>query len=127
MGDFLADHRDRVAAERALAGDWGKLTATERGRLRAKLAELIKERVDELAHIEALDVGPSRFDETLNMLRAERATEELRVAGLEVVETIIGDPDFAAAAGDVLHSREIDDVVNALKARTDAFEFAMSG
>ena len=45
------------AAERALAGDWGKLTATERGRLMAKLAELIKERVDELAHIEALDVG----------------------------------------------------------------------
>src|SRR6202046_4535429 len=45
------------AAERALAGDWGKLTATERGRLMAKLAGLIKERVDELAHIEALDVG----------------------------------------------------------------------
>jgi aldehyde dehydrogenase (NAD+) len=45
------------AAERALVGDWGKLTATERGRLMAKLAELIKERVDELAHIEALDVG----------------------------------------------------------------------
>ncbi|HEV7479237.1 MAG TPA: aldehyde dehydrogenase family protein, partial [Roseiarcus sp.] len=45
------------AAERALAGDWGRLTATERGRLMAKLSELIKERVDELAHIEALDVG----------------------------------------------------------------------
>ena len=46
------------AAERALAGDdWGKLTATERGRLLAKLAELITERVDELARIEALDVG----------------------------------------------------------------------
>jgi aldehyde dehydrogenase (NAD+) len=45
------------AAERALAGDWGRLTATERGRLLAKLSELITERVDELAHIEALDVG----------------------------------------------------------------------
>jgi hypothetical protein len=45
------------------------------------------------------------------MLRAERATDELRTAGLEVIETIVGDPDFAAAAGDVLHSREIDDVV----------------
>src|SRR6202034_4089059 len=45
------------AAERALGGAWGKLTATERGRLIAKLAELITERVDELAHIEALDVG----------------------------------------------------------------------
>src|SRR3984957_5265365 len=45
------------AAERALAGDWGKLTATERGRLLSKLAGLITERVDELALIEALDVG----------------------------------------------------------------------
>jgi hypothetical protein len=43
--------------------------------------------------------------------RAERGTEALRAAGLEVVETIVGDADFAAAAGDVLHSREIDDVV----------------
>ena len=33
------------AAERALAGEWGKLTATERGRLLMKLAGLINERV----------------------------------------------------------------------------------
>jgi aldehyde dehydrogenase (NAD+) len=45
------------AASQALGGAWGKLTATERGRLLAKLAGLITERVDELAHIEALDVG----------------------------------------------------------------------
>jgi len=45
------------------------------------------------------------------MLRAERATEEIRAAGLEVVEAIVGEADFAAAAGDVLHAREIDDVV----------------
>jgi aldehyde dehydrogenase (NAD+) len=45
------------AAERALAGEWGKLTATERGRLMAKLAVLINERVEDLARIEALDVG----------------------------------------------------------------------
>lgn len=43
--------------------------------------------------------------------RAIDATAALRAAGLEVIETIIGDADFAAAAGDVLHSREIDDVV----------------
>jgi hypothetical protein len=43
--------------------------------------------------------------------RAERNTETIRAAGLEVIETIVGDADFAAAAGDVLHSREIDDVV----------------
>ena len=44
-------------------------------------------------------------------LRAEAATAAMRDAGLEVIESIVGDADFAAAAGDVLHSREIDDVV----------------
>jgi hypothetical protein len=44
------------------------------------------------------------------MGRAEAGTEALRAAGIEVIETIVGDADFAAAAGDVLHSREIDDV-----------------
>ena len=44
-------------------------------------------------------------------LRAEAATAAVRGAGLEVIESIVGDADFAAAAGDVLHSREIDDVV----------------
>ena len=45
------------AAERALGGEWGRLTATERGRLLLKLAELINARVEELARIEAIDVG----------------------------------------------------------------------
>jgi aldehyde dehydrogenase (NAD+) len=45
------------AAEHALAGEWGKLTAAERGRLMAKLAELITDRVEDLARMEALDVG----------------------------------------------------------------------
>jgi aldehyde dehydrogenase (NAD+) len=46
-----------AAAERALGGAWGKLTAAERGRLMMKLARLVSERVEELARIEALDVG----------------------------------------------------------------------
>jgi aldehyde dehydrogenase (NAD+) len=45
------------AAERALGGEWGRLTATERGRLLMRLAELINARVEELARIEAIDVG----------------------------------------------------------------------
>ena len=45
------------AAERALRGPWGRLTATERGRLLAKLADLISARIEELARIEAFDVG----------------------------------------------------------------------
>ena len=38
-------------------GDWGRLTATERGRLLTRLGELVRTRVEELARIEALDVG----------------------------------------------------------------------
>ncbi len=53
--------------------------------------------------------APSDWTDALS--RAERSAAELRGAGLEVIETIVGDADFAAAAGDVLHSREIDDVV----------------
>jgi len=45
------------AAERALAGEWGRLTATERGRLLMTLSGLVKARVETLARIEALDVG----------------------------------------------------------------------
>jgi hypothetical protein len=56
--------------------------------------------------------GPESATDWADALgRAERGTAALREAGLEVVETIVGDADFAAAAGDVLHSREIDDVV----------------
>jgi hypothetical protein len=56
--------------------------------------------------------GPDDSDDWADALfRAERGAEALRGAGLEVIETIVGDADFAAAAGDVLHSREIDDVV----------------
>jgi aldehyde dehydrogenase (NAD+) len=46
-----------AAAEAALAGDWGRLTAAERGRLLARLGRLVEERVEDLARLEALDVG----------------------------------------------------------------------
>ncbi len=45
------------AAEQALAGEWGRLTAAERGRLLMTLSGLVKARAEELARIEALDVG----------------------------------------------------------------------
>jgi hypothetical protein len=60
------------------------------------------------AHKEQLDGEAAWIDA---FARAEEAAAALRTAGLEVIETIVGDADFAAAAGDVLHSREIDDVV----------------
>ena len=45
------------AAEAARAGEWGNLANFERGRLLAKIGALVFENADELAKLEALDVG----------------------------------------------------------------------
>ena len=45
------------AAQAARAGEWGRLTAAERGRLLMAMGRAVLERVDELARLEALDVG----------------------------------------------------------------------
>ena len=44
-------------ARSALDGEWGRLTAPERGRLLARLGQLVLENVDTLARLESLDVG----------------------------------------------------------------------
>jgi aldehyde dehydrogenase (NAD+) len=44
-----------IAGDRA--GAWGRLTATERGRILLKMSALVLEQADELARLEALDVG----------------------------------------------------------------------
>jgi len=46
-----------VAAQAALDGEWGVLTAAERGRLLLKMSAITLEQADELARLEALDVG----------------------------------------------------------------------
>ena len=46
-----------AAAQAALVGDWGRLTATERGRILHRMASITLARADELAQLEALDVG----------------------------------------------------------------------
>lgn len=46
-----------VAARAAYEGPWGKVTAAERGRILLKLRDLVLARVDDLARIEAMDVG----------------------------------------------------------------------
>jgi aldehyde dehydrogenase (NAD+) len=46
-----------AAAQAALDGAWGKLTATERGRLLSKLASLIARDAERLARLESRDVG----------------------------------------------------------------------
>ena len=45
------------AAEAALSGDWGKATAAERGRVLAKIGQAVLANADELAKLEAMDVG----------------------------------------------------------------------
>jgi aldehyde dehydrogenase (NAD+) len=45
------------AAERALASDWGRFTAAERGRVLARIGRLIETRAEELAQLESRDVG----------------------------------------------------------------------
>ncbi|GAA6160757.1 aldehyde dehydrogenase family protein [Ruegeria sp. HU-ET01832] len=46
-----------AAAQAALDGDWGHKTALERGRILTRLGQLVLERVDDLAALEAMDVG----------------------------------------------------------------------
>ena len=46
-----------AAAQRALDGAWGKMTATERGRILMRFGELIVKNADEVARIEARDTG----------------------------------------------------------------------
>ncbi len=49
------------------------------------------------------------YAEALN--RADAAAAHLRLAGIELEEVVVGDPEPFAAAGDVLHAREFDEVV----------------
>ena len=46
-----------AAAQKALKGEWGKMPAFERGRILSKIGQLILTKIDELAELEAKDVG----------------------------------------------------------------------
>ncbi len=46
-----------AAAQAALDGPWGQMTALERGRILTRLGQLVLDRVEDLAVLEALDVG----------------------------------------------------------------------
>ena len=46
-----------AAAEAARSGPWGRMSAAERGRILMRLGRMVEERVDDLARIEAIDVG----------------------------------------------------------------------
>ena len=46
-----------VAARSALDGAWGRMPAAERGRILLRIGDLVTERLDDLARLEAADVG----------------------------------------------------------------------
>jgi len=52
------------------------------------------------------------------VIRAEHAAGRMRESGLELEETIVGDPDPFAAVGDALHARGFDEVVVSVLPRT---------
>lgn len=56
-GDVGDIDRAVIAAEAALDGAWGRATAVERGRVLARIGALVLENIDELAQLEAMDVG----------------------------------------------------------------------
>ena len=78
-----------AAAQEALAGAWGTLTAAERGRILMRMSGIVTERADELARLEALDVGKP--------LRQARADALALARYLE----------FYAGAADKLHGETI--------------------
>ncbi len=46
-----------TAAQAARDGDWGRMTALDRGRVLTKIGQAVLEQIDTLARIEAMDVG----------------------------------------------------------------------
>ncbi|SMR70950.1 aldehyde dehydrogenase (NAD+) [Aliiroseovarius halocynthiae] len=46
-----------LAARTALDGDWGRMTAVERGRILTRIGQLVQTRIDDLTALEARDVG----------------------------------------------------------------------
>ena len=77
------------AAESALRGIWGKTTAAERGRILARLGHLVLEHTDELATLEAQDVGKPYKQARADVLALARYME------------------FYAGAADKLHGETI--------------------
>ncbi|CDP51445.1 Aldehyde dehydrogenase [Devosia sp. DBB001] len=56
-GEAYDIDRAVAAAHAALNGEWGRMSALERGRILTRIGQKVLERVDDLARLEALDVG----------------------------------------------------------------------
>ena len=85
-----ADVDRAVAAARAtLSGAWGRLNATERGRILLKMSELILARAEEFAQLESRDTGKP----------ISQARNDIQVAARYC--------EFYAGAADKLHGQQI--------------------
>jgi aldehyde dehydrogenase (NAD+) len=78
-----------ASAEAALSGDWGRSTAAERGRVLARIGQLVLENTEHLAELEALDVGKPLKQARADVLALARYME------------------FYAGAADKLHGATI--------------------
>ena len=78
-----------AAAREASEGAWGALSAAERGRILLRIARLVGERIDDLATLEALDVG--------------KPLAQARADALALVRYL----EFYAGAADKLHGETI--------------------
>ncbi len=78
-----------VAARTALGGAWGKLTATERGRILSTMSQIILSRSEELAQLEARDTGKPLTQACADIAVAARYCE------------------FYGGAADKLHGQQI--------------------
>jgi aldehyde dehydrogenase (NAD+) len=64
-----------AAARAAFEGDWGRLTATERGRLLCRLGEAVSARVEELGALESRDTGKPLSQGRADMVATARYFE----------------------------------------------------
>ncbi len=64
-----------AAAEGARDGDWGRMPAFQRGRILARMGQIVLERADDLARIEAQDVGKPLAQARVDALALARYME----------------------------------------------------
>jgi aldehyde dehydrogenase (NAD+) len=88
-GDARDIDRAVGAARAALSGPWGRMTATERGRILLKMSALILERTEEFARLEARDTGKPMSQARTDITVAARYCE------------------FYGGAADKLHGQQI--------------------
>lgn len=64
-----------AAAEAALDGEWGRTPAMARGRILARMAEIVLERAEELAFLESSDVGKPMYQSRKDSVALARYLE----------------------------------------------------